>query len=152
MKLGIAQLPFNASERWVGLPLAPGAELPANKLSIVLQTAQVIDTAQPLCGLFIDEWVEVVPSARETTGIAFQFDVPNACAPQSVLVAVPPVPGQDWTAESLRVLLMETLYHAKLRGVDPSMLGAAAQQLPGLYLAFNTANHTVSTDFNPLTA
>jgi len=46
---------------------------------------------------------------------------------------------------------METLDLAKLRAVDTGSLGAAAQHLPGLYLAFNTADHAVSTDFVPLT-
>ena len=100
-----------------------------------------------MTGLLVDEWVEVVPNTRETTALAFQFDVPDACAPQSVLIAVPPVPGQDWTAETLRRVLMETLDLAKLRAVDTESLGAAAQHLPGLYLAFNTEDHAVSTDF-----
>jgi hypothetical protein len=47
---------------------------------------------------------------------------------------------------------METLDLAKLRAVDTGSLGAAAQHLPGLYLAFNAADHAVSTDFTPLTA
>ena len=91
------------------------------------------------------------PTRSETTALAFQFDTPDACAPQSVLIAVPPVPGQDWTAETLRRVLMETLDLAKLRAVDTASLGAAAQHLPGLYLAFNTEDHAVSTDFAAVT-
>ena len=75
-----------------------------------------------------------MPNTRETTALAFQFDAPDACAPQSVLIAVPPVPGQDWTAETLRRVLMETLDLAKLRAVDTESLGAAAQHLPGTLL------------------
>jgi hypothetical protein len=93
----------------------------------------------------------VVPSATETTAITFQYDPPNAFAPQTVLVAVPPVPGQDWTTETLRHVLVETLDLAKLRAVDPALLGAAAQYLPALYVPFNTADDAVSTDFAPLT-
>ena len=104
-----------------------------------------------MTGLLVDEWVEIVPSAHETTALAFQFDMPDACAPQSVLIAVPPVPGQEWTTETLRRVLMETLDLAKLRAVDTEALGAASQHLPGLYLAFNTEDHAVSTDFAPLT-
>jgi len=48
-------------------------------------------------------------------------------------------------------VLMETLDLAKLRAVDTEALGAASQHLPGLYLAFNTEDHAVSTDFAPLT-
>ncbi len=152
LNLGVAQLPFVAGERWVGLPPLPGKDVLPGKLSLVVHTVGTINTTQVLTGLVIDEWTEVVPNASETTAIAFQFDVPDACAPQSVLIAVPPVTGQDWTSESLRQLLMETLDLAKLRAVDTGSLGAAAQDLPGLYLAFNAADHAVSTDFTPLTA
>jgi hypothetical protein len=31
--------------------------------------------------------------------------------------------------------------------VDTTSLGKAAQHLPGLYFAFNTEDHAVSTDF-----
>jgi hypothetical protein len=151
LNLSVAQLPFDADERWVGLPPAPGKAIPPSKLSLVVQTIGPITATQVLTGLLVDEWVEIVPSAQETTALAFQFDAPDACAPQSVLIAVPPVPGQDWTTETLRRVLMETLDLAKLRAVDTEALGVAAQHLPGLYLAFNTEDHAVSTDFAPLT-
>src|SRR5262249_26254653 len=151
LNLSVAQLPFSAVEQWVALPPAPGAELPHSKLSLVLHTIGPIVTTQVMTGLLVDEWVEFVPNTHETTAIAFQFDIPDSCAPQSVLIAVPPVPGADWTTETLRRVLMETLDLAKLRAVDASRLGAAAQHLPGLYLAFNTADHAVSTDFAAIT-
>ena len=52
-----------------------------------------IDVRQPLAGVLIDEWVEVVPSTTETTGIALQYDQPNAAPPQTILIAVPPEIG-----------------------------------------------------------
>jgi hypothetical protein len=72
-------------------------------------------------------------------------------APQNLLVAVPPVPGVDWTADTLRRVLIETLDLAKMRAVDPEVLGETGQYLPGLYMAFNINNDAVSTDFAPLT-
>lgn len=152
LDLSVVQLPFVADERrWVGLAPRSETVMPPSKLSLVVHTVRPINTTQVMTGLLLDEWVEIVPNTRETTALAFQFDVPNSCAPQSVLIAVPPVPGQDWTAETLRRVLMETLDLAKLRAVDTELLGAAAQHLPGLYLAFNTEDHAVSTDFAPLT-
>jgi hypothetical protein len=151
LNLSVAQLPFVSGERWVALPSLPGTAMPPSKLSLVVHTIGAINATQVMTGLLVDEWVEVVPNTRETTALAFQFDVPNSAAPQSVLIAVPPVPGQDWTSETLRRVLVETLDLAKLRAVDTASLGAAAQHLPGLYLAFNTEDHAVSTDFAPLT-
>jgi hypothetical protein len=151
LSLSVAQLPFDNTERWVGLPPLAKTELPASKLSLVVQSLTPLDTTKTLCGLFVDEWIEVVPSKDETTALTFQFDPPDSFAPQNVLVAVPPVPGQDWTSENLRRVLMETLDLAKLRAVDTSLLGAAAQYLPALYVAFNAADDAVSTDFASLT-
>ena len=81
LKLTIAQLPYDAGDRWVGLPLETGKSLPGGKLSLAVQSAVPVDVRQPLAGLLIDEWVEVVPSATETTGISFQYDQPNSTPP-----------------------------------------------------------------------
>ena len=148
----VAQLPFVAQRTLGRRAAGAGHEMPPSKLSLVRAHHRSRSTRAALTGLLVDEWVEIVPSTRETTALAFQFDVPDSCAPQSVLIAVPPVPGQDWTTETLRRVLMETLDLAKLRAVDPKALGAAAQHLPGLYVAFNTEDHAVSTDFAPLTS
>jgi hypothetical protein len=150
LNLSVAQLPFVASERWVGLPQAAGKALAAGKLSLVLQTTAPINTAQPLTGLVIDEWTETVPRANETTAVTFQFAPPDACAPQCLLLAVPPVLGADWTGDTLRQVLDETRDLAKLRGVDAEVLGEAAQYLPAPALAFNAKDDAVSTDVAPL--
>ncbi len=152
VNMTVAQLPFDSTETWVGLPPQPGKDFPPSKLSLVVQSMLAINPTLALSGLLFDEWVEVVPSTTETTALTFQFDPPNSVAPQNVLIAVPPVPGQDWTTESLRRVLMETLDLAKLRAVDTSQLGAAAQYLPALFVPFNVNDAAVSTDFAPLTA
>jgi hypothetical protein len=105
---------------------------------------------QPLAGLLIDEWVEVVPSTRETTAITFQYDAPDSCAPQAILLAVPPVLGRPWTVGGLNRVLIETLELAKLRAVDPAALGDISHWLPALHFAFNVDGDAVSTDFDPL--
>jgi hypothetical protein len=150
LNLRVAQLPFVSGERWVGLPCEPNTEPPSGKLSLVLQLPATLDTALPLCGLAVDEWIEVVPCRRETTAITFQYNPPDACAPQSVLLAVPPVPEETWTIASLHRVLAETLDLAKLRAIDAEALTGTAQYLPALYLAFNAKDDVVSTDAAPL--
>jgi hypothetical protein len=147
LSLRVAQLPFSAGERWVGLPPASGREPIASKLSLVLQTSGTFDATLPLAGLWVDEWIEVVPSVRETTAITFQFNPPDTCAPQNLLLAVPPVPDEAWTVASLHRVLVETLDLAKLRAVDAESLTETAQYLPALYFAFNAKDDAVSTDF-----
>jgi hypothetical protein len=150
LKLKIAQLPHVENERWVALPLEPGKSLPGGKLSIAVQSSTALDMKQPVTGLLIDEWVEVVPGGRETTGIALQYDQPSAAPPQSILVAVPPEPESPWTIWSLQQVLLETLDLARIRAVDPAAFDEVGHYLPALYFAFNTLGDTVSTDFATL--
>jgi hypothetical protein len=150
LALTLAQLPHAVNDRWVGLPLASGQALPGGKLSLAIQSAAPFDVNQPLCGLLIDEWVEVVPGATETTGIALQYDQPNAAPPQTILLAVPPDLQSPWTVWSLQQVLLETLDLARIRAVDPEALGEVGQYLPAAYAAYNGGAGTVSTDFAPI--
>jgi hypothetical protein len=151
LNLAVAQLPLVAGERWVGLPPLAGQPLPPSKLSLVCQLPAAVNIAQPLTGLLVDEWVETVPGVSETTGLTFQFDPPDAAPPQSLLVAVPPVPGADWTTDTLQQVLDETLGLARVRALDSASLGEVAQMLPALLMAFNARDDVVSTNFAALT-
>jgi hypothetical protein len=151
LRLRVAQLPFGSADRWVGMAPSPGHDVQPGKLSLVVQSLPNFRPTDPLMGLMVDEWVEVVPSRTETTAIAFQYDPPNTCAPQNVLLAVPPVPGKPWTVADLQRVLVETLDLAKLRAVDAEALGELAHYLPALFFAFNAEDDAVSTDFIPLT-
>ena len=150
LELRVAQLPFAAGDRWLGLPAKADQAPRHGALSLVVQAGAPVDVTLPLAGLWIDEWVEIVPSRTETTAITFQFNPPDACAPQSILIAVPPVPGEAWTIAGLHRVLAETLDLAKLRTLDLSRLGDVAHYLPALYFALNAQDDAVSTDFAPL--
>ena len=116
----------------------------------MVQSTAPLDAAKPLAGLLIDEWVEVVPSATETTGIALQYDQPNAAPPQTILLAVPPQTDTPWTVWSLQQVLLETLDLARIRAVDSDALDEVGHYLPALYFACNTAGDTVTTDFTAI--
>ena len=160
----VAQLPHAAGERWIGLPETATQPIGAGKLSLVVHRAGAVDVTKAMAGLLVDEWVEVVPSRRETTGIVFQHDAPEARAPQAVLLAVPPVPGAPWTGWDLHRLLLETLAAAKMRAVDAEALDTAALNpvagaqavgevshfLPALFFAQNVDGDAISPDFGPL--
>jgi hypothetical protein len=150
LHLTVAQLPYGASDRWVGLPLKLGQPLSAARFSLVVQSAAQLNVTQPLAGLLIDEWVEVVPNASETTGVVLQYDQPDAMPPQCILLAVPPDLEQPWNLWSLQQVLLETLDLACLRAIDPDALDEVGHYLPALYFAVNAAGDTVSTDFSTL--
>lgn len=165
----VAQLPFVENDRWTALPLPPGQAPAGGRLSLVAHLAGKVTPdkaparvfldsskrATPVSGLMIDEWVEVIPNARETAAVAFHHNEPNARAPQAVLIAVPPDDRTSWEPETLEAILLETLELAKLRAVDLAALQGAAgedaglpgQLLPALYFASNAADETISTDF-----
>jgi hypothetical protein len=116
----------------------------------VTHVNDTFDAAGPLAGLLIDEWIETVPNATETTGVAFQYNQPDATPPQSVLIAVPPRVDQPWTVDTLQNVLAETMDLARMRVVDPSLLGEIQHFLPALYFASNAQDDTVSTDWAPM--
>jgi hypothetical protein len=150
LALTVAQLPHGSADRWAALPLQGSQSLPGGRLSLVVQSTTPIDVAKPVAGLLVDEWVEIVPSATETTGIALQYDQPNAAPPQSILLAVPPELESPWTVWSLQQVLLETLDLARIRAVDPDALDEIGHYLPALYFAHNPAGDTISPDFTKI--
>jgi hypothetical protein len=148
LNLQVAQLPYHAEDRWIGLPHTGDTPLPGGRLSLIAHTPAGLNTAQPLAGLWLDELLEVAPNENETTGVVFQYDQPNAVAPQAILLAVPPDPAVlQWTAQALVQVLWETLDLTRIRAVGLDALGELGQYLPALYFAFNARNDTISTDF-----
>ena len=165
MQLTVAQLPHVTGDRWIALPADPGREMPAGRLSLIVHADAALDLAKPIAGVLIDEWVEVVPSATETTAITFQHDAPDSRAPQCMLLAVPEVPGAAWTGASLHRLLLDTLATAQARAVDAEALDTAvlnpvggapavaelAHFLPALHFAVNVEGDAVAPDFRTMT-
>ena len=148
-QLRVAQLPYQAGDVWAGVP---GAVPRAASLGLVAYVparfgsgSTTVPSGGDIGGLFVDEIVEVVPADRETTGVAFNYDEPNARAPQAILVAVPAT-ADPWSAEALAATVLETVELARIRGVDPDALRQAGQFLPALYVATNLALDTVATD------
>ena len=150
LKLTIAQLPFTANDRWLALPFKPAHTPSAAKLSLAVQSVSDVDVAQPLAGVLIDEWVEVIPGTTEVTGVALQYDQPSTAPPQTILIAVPPEIGTPWTIWSLQQVLLETLDLARIRAADSEALDEVGHYLPALYFACNVLSDTVSTDFTTI--
>jgi hypothetical protein len=143
--LVVAQLPHDPAAPWIGLPLN-GNPPAGNRLSLLIHAPAQLDATATLHGLLIDEWTETIPSAQETTGLAFHYDAPSAEAPQVILLAVPPARQATWSLEVLEAILLETAALTRTRGVDAAALGPLGQLLPAHWLAQDTAGLTVSTD------
>jgi hypothetical protein len=110
-----------------------------------------IEPDAAIAGLFVDEWMESIPSDEETTGLGFHFDAPGARAPQAILLAVPADPAaQNWTLDGLVDVVNEAMALARLRAVRPQDLQALGLILPGLYLSNNFKQDVPSVDFATL--
>ena len=158
LDLQLAQLPALARgrDRWLALaPRHGDAPQPSGRLSLAVELSATFDPGAWLCGLMVDEWVERVPAATQTTGLTFHYEEPGSRAPQAVLLAVCPDQRPEWNDDLIVETLNETLSLAKMRTVDLDSLGGTGglsqhddlgQILPGLWFAFNPDGQTVSFD------
>ncbi len=135
------QLPFaldsggTAEDHWLGIEFPTGYTPSEDKLSIVMYNAGVF-SANPngaQVALLLDEWVEIIPNPEETTGLAFNYDQPNAKAPNTILLAVTPTETGSWSWDDLIYTITETVDLAKNRAVEPEHLEQTylGQILPG---------------------
>ena len=134
------QLPFKPDDSWLGLAYPEKEfEIEGDKL---LYTAYLTDfnPAKPQCGLLVDEWTEVIPAKKETTGMTFHYDRPNSEPPQTLLLVTPSAFTGSWKWEDVVNTLEETLDLAKLRAVEPDHIDQTdyAQFLPATVAAVTT--------------
>ncbi|HKH59797.1 MAG TPA: hypothetical protein VKA49_03145 [Flavitalea sp.] len=122
------QLPFRANDSWLAVEFpkesAPGVpfDISHDTLSITIHGDAAFATTRKQSGLLIDDWTELIPTNNEITGIAFNYNQPNAMPPQSLLLAVPAVEKGSWDWDELVSILHDTLLRSKLRAVEPSLL------------------------------
>lgn len=143
----VAQYPQpDAGELWCALPTSDGNPPAGGRTSLVFEGAENVDLSAPVAGLFVDEWIEVVPNERETTAVAFGYDAPASCAPQSILLGVPPRQAKQWSVAAIEAIALEAHELAKVRMVDPDSLGELGHFLPALFFAHNLQQETITTD------
>ncbi|HEU0029480.1 MAG TPA: hypothetical protein VFQ53_02520 [Kofleriaceae bacterium] len=144
LEFDVAQLPHGG--RWIALPFAGDDRPPPGTISIAALRPGAASLANPISGFALDEWSEVVPSARQNTGIAVHHDGPDAEAPQALLVAVAP-PTVPWSADLLVETVRETIELAKVRAVDGDLLGTLGQLLPTVFLPANSTGNALGVRF-----
>ncbi|NBE80004.1 hypothetical protein [Micromonospora rubida] len=145
-RVRVAQLPYQAGDRWAGEAAPPPGSQPT---SLVLVSLGDLDLTRPVHGLLVDEWTEVVPAATTRTGLTFEYDAPAAAAGQAVLLAVSADGAATWQPAGLAQAVEETLDLAVARVTDLDSLGAGGQYLPAFYLPTNVAEAATTTDFVP---
>jgi hypothetical protein len=119
------QFPYKpAKYHWLALPFKE-EDINMEESNTLLYTSINAKTdAAPtdVCGLLVDEWTEVIPARKETTGIAFHYDRPNTEAPQTLLLVTPSRLSGNWDWNDLVDALVYTLDAARSRGVEPGQI------------------------------
>ncbi len=130
------QFPYKPGngDHWLGLPYPSNYTPLGDSLSLVMINDQALNTGNVFCGLVIDEWLEIIPGKEETSGIAFHYNQPNAAAPQTLLLAVPPEYTNVWEWDNLVHTIIDTMEMAKNRAVEPDHLEKSflSHVLPGI--------------------
>ena len=137
----ILQFPFNPEKdkEWLGREVS-SEDLMDDKESLVLYNkGDFSSNASELnAGIVIDQWMEFLPYEKQRGGIVFNFDQPNAEAPQVILLAVPSkiimrkrkdqtIEAKNWTLDDLIVTLNDTRLMAENRAVEPDHLYAETE-------------------------
>lgn len=130
------QLPFQTENyHWLALPFPEDTDLTDGEHLLYTALTSVGASAPTYaCGLLIDEWTEVIPTEKETTGLSFHYDRPNSEAPQTILLVTPTDFEGNWKWEDLVDALHFALDSARLRAVEPSQIDTTpyARYLPAL--------------------
>lgn len=95
---------------------------PRASQSAVFQMGKTTNLDQAVFGLLIEEFMEHIPDEKMNTGVSFQYNVPNAEAPQALLLAVPDADLEEWTPEVLQEIVSQTLDLSKVRMLDLDVL------------------------------
>jgi hypothetical protein len=134
------QLPFRDTDPWLAMEYADSFQPEGEYLSLVTHDAVPFDPRAPSAGLVIDEWNELIPGTRETTGIAIHYDQPNSEPPQALLLATAPVVKGSWRWDDLVGIVTNTLDRAQRRAIEPDQIGLTAygHLLPALLTSVST--------------
>ena len=121
MPFDVDNLPAVADrEYWLGAEYPDSYKPDGDRLSLVLFGEENLETTT--CALMLDEWMEIIPDEKETSGIALHYNQPDARAPQNILLAVPPEKEGNWNFETLALCIEEAYSLAKIRAMEPEQV------------------------------
>ncbi len=143
------QLPLRAGDPWIGRAwtVAPAD----GELLSVMTLDPPLSLSGDIEGLVLDDWTETVPGRKETTGVAFHFNRPNAVTPQALLLAAPPNLDGTWTLDELLGVVVDTFARARLRALEPDQIAASPlfQLLPAILTPFSSVQSPLGETFLP---
>ncbi|SMO33322.1 hypothetical protein SAMN06265379_10197 [Saccharicrinis carchari] len=112
------QLPYQENDTWLAVSYPESYVIESDKL-IYTAYNPGFNPTQAQCGLLVDEWTEVIPAKKETTGMTFHYDRPNCEPPQTMLLMTPSEFTGHWKWNDIVNTLHDTLEMAQIRAVEP---------------------------------
>ena len=159
------QFPYMPDDRWLAMKFRDETDpdekdedgnfkfkINNDKLLYSAHFVKPFDKSKPQCGVVIDEWTEVIPSDKETTGIAFHYDQPNSEPPQTMLLVTPPAIEGNWKWGDIIDAMDETLDMAKKRAIEPAQIENTnyAHFLPATLMAVTMHPITIAVNFSAM--
>jgi uncharacterized coiled-coil DUF342 family protein len=158
LELAPTQLPYRAEDSWLAVQFpetnADGSafNITDDTLSIVIHGSDAFTTEKDQCGLLIDDWTENICDKESITGLTFNYNQPDAQAPQALLLAVTPNETGNWNWDELVGILNDTLLRAKLRAIEPGLLDTQKKPelgvlLPAIMSTYSQQGLDISLDY-----
>ncbi len=145
----VIQLPHNPEEQWVGLPLKADLVRPKANLSILVHhSGDSLDASAAQALMVIDGWEDRIPDVNQSSAVTFQYDAPNAQAPQTILLAVPPLRDQKtWSFNDVVGAVREAKELGEIRMADLAHIDLLPRMLPALYFPFDLDEDSITLNF-----
>lgn len=129
MQLGYKAKSEDDKHYWMGAEFPYEYLVQDASVYTVFNPSQLIvrkgDSLRDVAGVVFDFWVEKIPYAKQTAGLVFGYDQPDAEPPQAVLFGVSPVGGNHrWTERRMLRTIHSAMYQVKSRAVEPEHLYA----------------------------
>lgn len=128
----VHQYPPDPNAEWTAHAPTPGG-----LVSVVAALPLGTPKEGRLCGFWVDEFTEVVPSTEETTAVGFHYDAPSNAAPNLALLVVPGRTYDDdvapWEPDWVWSAIDEALDLARLRAVGTDQVPVRGQLTPALW-------------------
>lgn len=142
------QLPYQENDTWLAMSYPESYVIESDKL-IYTAYNPGFNPSQAQCGLLVDEWTEVIPAKKETTGMTFHYDRPNCEPPQTLLLMTPSEFTGHWKWEDVVNTLHDTLEMAQIRAIEPDHIDETgyAKFLPATVASVTTQPVTMTLNY-----
>ena len=128
------QFPVNSEgkQEWLGTQVSDGSLVKDAFVYMVMNPgtmaeSMMMEDEPKMAGIVVDHWIERIPYQNQTAAVAFNYDQPDAEAPQTLLLAVSPYYEKRrrqkcWSDRSMLNTMKSAIHMAKCRAVNPEMI------------------------------